>query len=256
MCSLIDILQWKKNQRDSDDFWHRKLTLKVKFWYFLTAPHYSNFQNMVISFEYSWFLPKNLPNFVSLPWKLHNRECHTAINKYLSSCCKIRGSLLLRSVSLLLLYYYHPACSRRNFVKDTGRRRSVATTNAMSFFLVSGLSVKILFILLLGTGCVRQNENHANFKIVKKPLLVRIQTIPQQKALDLSFNLAPWKWAWPYQEAATPSRPTIPFFTPRAPMLFAARGRGTLLILPRPLLGCQMKAEIQGFLLMYSLFLY
>ena len=56
------------------------------------------------------------------------------------------------------------------------------------------------------TGCVRQNENHANFKIVKKPLLVRIQTIPQQKVLDLSFNLAPWKWAWHYQEAATPSR--------------------------------------------------
>ena len=66
----------KKNQKDSDDFWHRKLTLKVKFWYFLTAPHYSNFQNLVISFEYSWFLAKNLSNFVSLPWKLHNRECH------------------------------------------------------------------------------------------------------------------------------------------------------------------------------------
>ena len=76
MCSLIDILQWKKIQKDSDDFWHRKLTLKVKFWYFLTAPHYSNFQNLVISFEYSWFLAKNLSNFVSLPWKLHNQECH------------------------------------------------------------------------------------------------------------------------------------------------------------------------------------
>ena len=75
------LLNWyssmkKKIQKDSDDFWHRKLTLKVKFWYFLTAPHYSNFQNLVISFEYSWFLAKNLSNFVSLPWKLHNRECH------------------------------------------------------------------------------------------------------------------------------------------------------------------------------------
>ena len=78
MCSLIDILQWKKNQRDSDDFWHSKLTLKLKIWYFLTAPHYSNFQNMVISFEYSWFLAKNLSNFVSLPWKLHDWYCHTA----------------------------------------------------------------------------------------------------------------------------------------------------------------------------------
>ena len=66
----------KTKQKDLDDFWHRKLTLKVKFWYFLTAPHYSNFQNLVISFEYSWFLAKNLSNFVSLPWKLHNRKCH------------------------------------------------------------------------------------------------------------------------------------------------------------------------------------
>ena len=39
-------------------------------------------------------------------------------------------------------------------------------------------------------------------------------------------------------------------------MLFAARRRGTLLIMPRPLSGCQIKAEIQGFLLMYGLFLY
>ena len=46
------------------------------------------------------------------------------------------------------------------------------------------------------------------------------------------------------------------FFTPRRPMLFAARGRGALLIMLRPLLGCQIKAEILGFLLRYRLFLY
>ena len=39
-------------------------------------------------------------------------------------------------------------------------------------------------------------------------------------------------------------------------MLFAVGGRGALLVVPRPLLGCQIKAEIQGFLLMYRLFLY
>ena len=39
-------------------------------------------------------------------------------------------------------------------------------------------------------------------------------------------------------------------------MLFAARGRGGLLIIPRPLLGCQIKAEIKGFLLMYGLIQY
>ena len=39
-------------------------------------------------------------------------------------------------------------------------------------------------------------------------------------------------------------------------MLFTTRGRGGLLVKPRPLLECQIKAEIQGFLLMYRLFLY
>jgi hypothetical protein len=44
------------------------------------------------------------------------------------------------------------------------------------------------------------------FKIWKEPMLVLKQTIHQQKALDLSFNLTPQKWAWHYQGAATPSR--------------------------------------------------
>ena len=52
------------------------MTLKVKFWHFLTARHYSNSPNLVISFDYSWFLAKYLSNFVYLSWKLHNRYCH------------------------------------------------------------------------------------------------------------------------------------------------------------------------------------
>ena len=48
----------------------------------------------------------------------------------------------------------------------------------------------------------------------------------------------------------------ITFFTPRAPMLFAAGGRGALLVMPRPLSDCQIKAEIKGFLLRYRLFQY
>jgi hypothetical protein len=61
---------------------------------------------------------------------------------------------------------------------------------------------------------------------------------------------------WHYHEAVTPSCPKITFFTPRPPMLFAASKRGALLIMPRPLLGCQIKAVIKGFLLRYRLFLY
>ena len=50
-----------------------------------------------------------------------------------------------------------------------------------------------------------ENFHLAFFNILKEPLLKQKQTIHQQKALDLSFNLTPQKWAWHYQEAATPS---------------------------------------------------
>ena len=50
----------KKTQKDSNGFWHRKLTLKLKFWHFLTVRHSYISPNSVISFDYSWFLAKNL----------------------------------------------------------------------------------------------------------------------------------------------------------------------------------------------------
>ena len=42
----------------------------------------------------------------------------------------------------------------------------------------------------------------ALFNILKEPLLLQKQMIYQRKALDLSFNLAPQKWAWHCQEGA------------------------------------------------------
>ena len=63
-------------QKDSDDFWHRKFTLKVQKWYFLKNCHQMETQNLVISFDYSWFLGKNLYNFIPPVWKLHNPYCH------------------------------------------------------------------------------------------------------------------------------------------------------------------------------------
>ena len=52
------------------------MTLKLRFQHFLTPTHYTNLQNSIISFDSSWFSAKNLSNFVSFPWKLHNRHCH------------------------------------------------------------------------------------------------------------------------------------------------------------------------------------
>ena len=51
-----------------------------------------------------------------------------------------------------------------------------------------------------------ENFPPAFFNILKEPLLLQKLMIHQQKALNFSFNLAPWKWTWHYQEAVTPSR--------------------------------------------------
>ena len=67
--------QWKQNEKDSDDFWRGKL--KVKFWHYLTPPHYTNSQNSKISFGYlCWFLGKNPSNFVPPAWILDNPYYH------------------------------------------------------------------------------------------------------------------------------------------------------------------------------------
>ena len=50
--------------------------IEIDFESQILALDYTNLQNSMISFDSSWFLDKNLSNFVSLPWKLHNRYCH------------------------------------------------------------------------------------------------------------------------------------------------------------------------------------
>ena len=85
-----------------NDFWHRKLTLKVTFWHFLSPPHYTNLQNSMMSFNYSWFSAKNNYNFLSFPWKLHNQYCHIqrldakgrTISEILQEDVKIKGIYL------------------------------------------------------------------------------------------------------------------------------------------------------------------
>ena len=45
--------------------------------------------------------------------------------------------------------------------------------------------------IIKGTGCNSGKWKKVQTNILKDPLLVLKQTIPQQKALDLSFNLTP-----------------------------------------------------------------
>ena len=70
--------------RISADIWHRKLTLKVKFWYFVSASHYSTFQNLVIWFECSWFLAKK---FLILYPSLENSTTGIAITCGIGFSC-------------------------------------------------------------------------------------------------------------------------------------------------------------------------
>ena len=74
--SLIGIFHWEKIEKDFNDFWHRKLTLKVKFWHFLTPPPLTQFTKFNNFLWVCWFLGKNLSNFVPLVWKLYNLYCH------------------------------------------------------------------------------------------------------------------------------------------------------------------------------------
>ena len=46
----IVLLQW--NEKDSDNFWHRRLTMEVKFRHYFTPSHYSNSWNEIIFFGY------------------------------------------------------------------------------------------------------------------------------------------------------------------------------------------------------------
>ena len=48
------------------------------FWQLVTTP--------ILKFNNSWFLAKNLSNFVSLPWKLHNWYCHNLCSKRQEAC--------------------------------------------------------------------------------------------------------------------------------------------------------------------------
>ena len=52
----------KKIEKDSDDFWRRKLTFKV-FWHFLTPPHYTNSQMKWFSLAIMIFSQKSFNFF-------------------------------------------------------------------------------------------------------------------------------------------------------------------------------------------------
>ena len=62
----------EKNDKDSDEFWYRKLTLKAKLRHFFDPSPLYSFSKFNNFLWVCWFLNKNLSNFVPPIWKLDN----------------------------------------------------------------------------------------------------------------------------------------------------------------------------------------
>ena len=79
----------------------------------MTASNYSNSQNSIISFDYSWFLAKNHSNFVSITWKLDILYCHIVRTAFwfevVRKVCALTLHLLHNCISLLPISRRHYA---------------------------------------------------------------------------------------------------------------------------------------------------
>ena len=126
----------------------------------MTACHYFNSQNSIISFDLQLIFSQNLENlsnFESLPWKLHNRYCHK-VGKIFSIVGAFQAFLPFASSPLFGFLY----------------RATVSTFPAAFLFLVAALKLvegkKKSIIGLILNWPVKSNQNMAVFWVrVWKP---------------------------------------------------------------------------------------
>ena len=139
----------KKIEKDSDNFWHRKLTLKVKrlgdFALFDTSPlvQFSKFNNFLLV---CWFLGKNLSNFVPPVWKLHDPYCHNQERRTNSVSSAIAHFLLA------ILYIVLPKLCNTSYLHK-GR---------LTQFLTGFLYIKASFMIL--QKCTIAMDMHRDIK--------------------------------------------------------------------------------------------
>ena len=95
----------KKMEKDSDNFWLRKLTLKVNF---LTLPHQPNSQNLIISFEYVNSDTKIFlilcPSFENFTTRIAIVQIKSDLINFMTTLCLsrlIRQSMHASNVSLM-----------------------------------------------------------------------------------------------------------------------------------------------------------
>ena len=143
--------------KDSDDFWHRKFTLKVQNWHILANCDWMETQNLVISFNYSWFLAKNLAYDECWIMKFHYRNSSSLeylgynfvwqVNLMVKSCSIKKWTDLLALTNLyfehrtldlifffLIVWYYCTLTIRESILKVNGSKIKVRFLNNLSIF--------------------------------------------------------------------------------------------------------------------------
>ena len=67
-----NLSDWRIKMKEHCIFWNDAQVLTSRYY---SKVQFSRFNNF---FRVCWFFAKNLSYFISLPWKLHNRYCHSA----------------------------------------------------------------------------------------------------------------------------------------------------------------------------------
>ena len=106
----------QKLERDSNDFWHRKFTLKVQNWHFLTNFLQMETQNLVVSFDYSWFLAKNLAYAECRIMKFHYQNSSTSQRNLKFSKTSKHGKVSSSTDYVACMYRFYPD-NQREFCK-------------------------------------------------------------------------------------------------------------------------------------------
>ena len=107
------------------NFWHLDITPILK----------------IILFDYSWFLAKNLSNFVSLPWKLHNRYCHKLLEQHTGSqrlpdfLANICAKSVFCTLEWVLSNICQNACQKEKVFHECQHKFRNSCTFASTFFL-------------------------------------------------------------------------------------------------------------------------
>ena len=165
----------------------------------------NNFKNYCFVYLFKLFLLTSIQNyfgFVYLFLQTNNLEFLLVYYIMKASNNKIVITITKRYKTSSLFTHIHGEHTSKMVAPGSTNQRStffwvfscftvhLFITIHVSWFLEK-IALRKIHVGLACTGCKRRIRKTFEVKIWEEPLLVKKQTIPQQKALDLSFNLAP-----------------------------------------------------------------